>query len=753
MMRVAVEPMFDSLAVLLVIVVVLLAVPLLVHIHGDELDRRRRRLLVGLRLAAAVLLLLAVVRPTLLATDTEPAQATLAVLLDQSRSMTLSAEQGTSRWAVQLDLWRSLAPALDEMDESLDVRVLGYEAHATELSQAALRALSADDMPEGTATDLAAALEGGLRAAAGQPLAGVILIGDGVHHPRRDHQGDAATRAADPQSAARTLASLDVPLWTIPVGPPGDLDQVRDVSVEELPESFGVFAGNEFTVDFVIRSRALQGVELPVRVWLVDETDQQSRQEVAIRRVTPAATPDATAMSIPVVVDEPGSYRLEVAVAPQDGETLTTNNAQFAFLDVRPGGGRILYLEGKPRPEQTFLRRSLRRFPDLELNYRWLAESGAASWPIDLGSVLDVGSHDIYIIGDLPAAAFGDEQLERLAEAVDAGSGLILLGGLSALDAGGYDGSPLAPVIPVQLGNASDQVDGPIVPRLTGPHPITTLDPSDQSLRAQQAAWEGLPPLLGANRLGPPRVAPGVRVLLETADEDPLLVIGEYGGGRVAAFAGDTTWRWWRQGEDHAHRRFWRQLMLWLIDRDDDDAAQLLVELDQRRVRPGDTVGWHVSWSGGQQRLPEVQVGSADGQWRSLDPDVADVEASRLTGTLPELEPGFYRLQASIAAAEVSHEQTFQVIDDDRELAHAYADSTYMAQLSAQTAASGGRSYLPGQIDELIQRIRELRRTSSAPVVRKYRLGDGPASAWPLLAGIVGLLTAEWLLRRRWGLV
>jgi len=785
---IALDPIFESWPLLVGMAIVLLGVPFLVRIHGDEVNDSRRRILIALRLASAVLLLLCALRPALLTTDSQPSRATLAVLLDSSRSMTLpadgNADGAKTRWQVQQQMWQTLAPALGELDESLDLRVLAYSDRANEVSPTELDSAADDSSqinPDGNATDLAAALSAALRTAAGQPLAGVVLMGDGVHNPPRSNRGssvDASTAAnnadqptaptssGDPQNVARTLAALDVPIWTIPIGPPGDADQIRDVEVDELTESLSVFAGNDFDLDFVVRSRALVSVEVPVKVWLTNEEDPQQREVVAIRRVTAERATDSRAVKITMTAPQPGSYRIEVAADRQDGETFLANNSQFAFVDVRSGGGRVLYLEGQPRPEQTFIRRSLRRFPDLEITYRWIAQDTSAQWPIDLGDLLKPGKFDVYIIGDLPASAIGEKQWEAVAKSVDGGTGLAAIGGLQAFDAGGYGSSPLARVLPIQMGNQAagqSQISGDIKSKLTVVHPITSLSASDSSLAAQQTAWDKLPPLVGANRLGQPRVAPGISVLLQTPEESPLLVVGEYGGGRVAAFGGDSTWRWWRRGDDESHRRFWRQMILWLLNRDDDSAVDIAIDLSQRRFETGNQPSWRITHSATNDAKLNVQVVAADGSVTEIPSESIVKEATAsgvegeartaLQGVIPTLPAGIYRLRATLQASDQSAEKTFQVLDNDRELARPFADLTYMNQLSAQTTASGGASYMPSQIQELIERIAELRRTSSSPVVQKHRLGDTAITAWPLFLAILLLISTEWILRRKWGLV
>ena len=57
----------------------------------------------------------------------------------------------------------------------------------------------------------------------------------------------------------------------------------------------------------------------------------------------------------------------------------------------------------------------------------------------------------------------------------------------------------------------------------------------------------------------------------------PLLVAGQSGDGRVLAFAGDSTWRWQMGGFGEAHRRFWRQGVLWLAKKDEQTEGRVWI--------------------------------------------------------------------------------------------------------------------------------------------------------------------------------
>jgi uncharacterized membrane protein len=754
MMSFTFEPIFQSWIALITLSTVIVAIPWLVPVEGRALTSTQRLRLQLLRTTTAIVLLLSVFRPSIVRTDSLPTEATLAVLLDRSRSMTLPGDSNRNRTEIQNEAFAKLLPAIESLSESLQLKTLVYQSAASELLIDDQTSLQLSQSPDGNATDIAKALEAAIQSSTGKPLAGVILMGDGVEvlPPSDSKQG----RSVDPQSSARTLASLDVPLWTVAIGPPGDLNQVRDVEVSELAESLALFSGNEAKVDFVIRTRALAGKAFSATVRMIREDDVSKSSELAIRSVTPDASEQSIAMSIPIIAPEPGRYRMEVRVEPQEGETLLSNNSQVAFVDVRKGGGRVLYLEGQPRLEQSLLLQSLRRFPDLQVTYRWIAADTKPKWPIDLGFAQNPNAFDVVIIGDLPAEAVGLAQWEVIAKRVSDGAALLMIGGLETFAKGNYASSPLAALLPVKLDASLKDWEGDLQMVAPQSHPVTSLSPSNR-WEDQVSVWESLPSLIGANRFADLRVAPGIEVLLETTEGEPLLVVGEYGAGRVATFAGDSTWRWVRQGKSAEHRRFWRQMLLWLLNRDTDVSDSLNIKLSRRRADLGQSIDYVVTSGKEGQKAPLLFIVGEDNLATPLQPQVVvpatRVDGASVEGSITNLKPGMYRLRTVMEGNEAGEvEQSFQIVDQDAELRQPFADHTYLSQLASQTANSGGAMFLPDSIDELIDLITQLRRNAESPVVQKYRLGDTPTSAWPLFIVLSGLLGTEWYLRRRWGL-
>jgi hypothetical protein len=95
----------------------------------------------------------------------------------------------------------------------------------------------------------------------------------------------------------------------------------------------------------------------------------------------------------------------------------------------------------------------------------------------------------------------------------------------------------------------------------------------------------------------------------------------------------------------------------------------------------------------------------------------------------------------------------FMVFDRDVELSMSAADHDQLARLAAMTQEFGGRVVAPEQVSSLLEDIRDRPPEMEIEVQTKWQLADTAGDAWALLLLFVALLTAEWFLRKKWGLV
>lgn len=725
---------------------------------------RRRTILVALRGVVIFLMLIAMLRPAHLRSTSKSQTAVLVVLLDMSRSMQLpNATEGQSRWEAQAEAIRSAQKALAALAEDLEVKVYAYDSQLKSLTLDN-GVLSLPERADGDQTDIGGALYEAMRRELGKRLAGVILLGDG------------SQTAFDPQlevmEAGRELQRADYPLWTIAFGPSGDAAQSRDIAVENLPEQYTVFVKNELLVRAQLRVRGFVNKEIPVELVVTDS--RGTPRNVATRQVRTDRDGEQLQLEVPYVPPEPGQYKLTLRVPQQPGELVAKNNELSAFLTVLEGGLNVALLVGAYRLEERAIERSINDSPDIQVDVFDARDYGVRDrWPVQLAdNWLDPGV-DAYILGEFDAAALGETQLTALREAVAKGKGLIVLGGNQSFGPGGYKGTPLEEVLPIRLARFEKQdldkpqrtdvfwEDDPADPNdlraiPVVPHPITTLAAADKN----EAMWRRLPELKNRiHKFTGISETPGVRVLLETPNQAPVLVAGDYVRGRVLAFAGDSTYRWRSQGFEAQHKRFWRQVILWLVRREDLEQHDVWVKLPQRRFNPGSRVPFTAgAKSATGDPLPaailKVELTGPDGKQRPLD--LADTGDER-SGAIEALkDPGDYLLVVTatnegkpIGMARAA----FQVLDQDIELGNPAADPDQLTRLANLTAEAGGKAIAAEELPALLQKIKQKPPELEMQLQTKWQLADTWWDAWLFFLCVVGLLTGEWVLRKRWGLV
>ncbi len=93
------------------------------------------------------------------------------------------------------------------------------------------------------------------------------------------------------------------------------------------------------------------------------------------------------------------------------------------------------------------------------------------------------------------------------------------------------------------------------------------------------------------------------------------------------------------------------------------------------------------------------------------------------------------------------------VFDRDIELSNPAADHDQLARLAAVTQEFGGRLIAPEQVPALFEQLRDQPPEMDIEIQTKWQLADAPRDAWGLLLLLVSLLTVEWALRKKWGMV
>lgn len=712
---------------------------------------RRKAVSFGLRALALVLLVLPLMEPVLITPDVVPDENFVAVVVDGSASMAIpDGPEGATRLAIAQDLLDGENGLLTELGGVFKLRTYGFSDRAT-------RADSVYGLaPEGTATNLSAALGRVMADFRGTPLAGIVLVTDG---------GDTSTDV--PLNQAEELARRDIPLHIIGVGQEAFAAD-REVIAATVAKGIEETTGAE--VDVKVRSWQAEPSPVTLRLFrgeqeVLTET-RRLKGDGRIDQFTLFYEPDAPGADV---------YTLRLDAA---GEELhTANNALDLLIDTQRDSLGVLFFEGGLSPEFKFIKRALEDDPVID--FTSVARTGTGKLyrqgvraAGDLAGGFPASDSALYrykavVLGDIESSTFTLEQLAQLERFVRVrGGGLLMLGGRQSFAEGGYTNTPVADALPVAIDparrtvlppsferpGAEDEEEGfRFLPTAVGlENPILKLSPDpDQNRRL----WSEMPGLQSLNFVG--TVKPGAAVLAEKPEDDfgpsePLLAVHRYGRGRAAALPTSSTWRWQLDldAEDTRHERFWRQLTRWLVASAPD---RVTLDAGPDRLAPSTEAPLTVRvYDAGYRPVTDASVAAviADptGERRTLSFQADLTEDGAYTASFVPQATGIYTMLVDAEAggeAIGTQEHRILVQPSNQEVVDATLKRAFLQRLAE---AAGGVYYDTGALDALPEALRN-RRTSTS-VYRADYLWDVPL----LLLLALLLLGTEWALRRRWGL-
>ncbi len=689
----------------------------------------RTGLLEALRLLCTLLVVALLWKPEWRTVIHPESQPVVAVLRDDSRSMTtvdaLLAGGGRDEVVARRD-WVERALAGDwvatlEQDGANKVLLRSFD---TPPEDPAARALAG--------TDLGAPIEELL---AGEPnLRALILLSDGDHNS-----------GPPPIAAAQKLRVRGVPLFAVPVGSQRRLPDLELLSV--TAPTYGII-GENVQIPFTIRSSLDREVRTTVR--LRDDQGRERSKDIVI-------APDApTYDAILWRLENQGTITLELSLPPAEGELVESNNRRRFTITGKPESIRALVIETVPRWEYRFLRNALARDPGVDVDCLLLHPQLGKGDGADYIQAFperpeDLARYDVVFLGDvgIGAGQLTAAQADLLKGLVEnQASGIVFLPGPRGNQAS-LAGTPLGDLVPVILDDSQptgvhDTIQSPLQLTTEGRGSLLTMlaDTEEEN----PIVWRSLPgfywhaPVVKAKG--------GTEVLAVHANRRnrfgrlPLIVTGTAGNGKVLFMGIDSAWRWRRGVEDRYHYRFWGQVARWMSYQRNMAAGQRVrLYFAPDRPVPGDVVTLHANAfdrNGAplQQGSVTVDLTAPDGSLRQLVLDQNQSAWGAFSGRFRIDLPGEWKLTASVGDGPADRVET-TLLAQGVELEQPGAPARPEV-LDEMARLSRGRVVPPDRFAELLREVRSL----PAPRPLESRLPLW--SQWATVAALVALLATFW---------
>jgi uncharacterized membrane protein len=701
----------------------------------------RAWLIWGMQSALVALILSLLWQPAVVVGELNSQQNIIAVIVDDSRSMSIDDSSGKTREAAALAaLGGGVLAGLQKRFQTRIYRLGSSLTRADSLQAVA---------PVEGSTHIGSGLAQFAAETSDLPIGAVLLLTDGAENTAG--LGGSSISV----NALQALRNRRLPVHVIGFGkedPTHDLE-IEDVGVAAQAATNARLAS---TISLVQHGYAGQKATLVVR---------DGQLTLAEREIKLA--PDGQIQTEPLYfpAGAAGAKSLTFAVQPLAGEENALNNAVTRPILVSDAKRRILYVEGEPRWEYKFIRRAEDDDPTVQITSMVRTSENkiyrqGISDPSELADGFPIRPEDLFrysgiIMGSVTADYFTPLQQELLREFVDRrGGGILFLGGRASLSDGGWAASSLNDLLPTFLPSGKNSFHrDPANVELTEEginSPITRLTDDPQ---ANAVLWKKLTYLADYQDPGSPK--PGAVVLADMIvglRKLPLLVTQHYGHGRTAILATGGTWRWQMSEPlgDPSHDLFWQQLLRWLVAESpgpvaasvssrqlmDEGRVQLSAEVRDLQFQPAPDahVTAHIAGPGGIN-------------------DFIDLTPSQESPGLYQTDwtadkPGPYLAEVTAESAGNqplgSDVLTFQREDGVAENFHSEQNRRLLEQLAS---ATGGRYWNSSDLKNL---PRDISYSDAGISVRSTKeLWDMPIVFLLLL----GLPIAEWLLRRKWGVV
>lgn len=728
--------------------------------------------LIALRFIAIAILLCCLLAPVIIEKKDVTPPTHLSILVDTSRSMQLEDNYDGQTEESRMEQVNNLF--FDESSQFIQNLKDDYKVHLYSFDSVLQEGSIGIEAfkSEGTLTNISSAITETVQKWRGQPNAGIIIITDGAHNAS--------------ELSVEDISALNTPIYAIGVGSPQPPKDILIQNVDVLPIAY---TGHETVIQIYVVQTGYSNESIRVSLRevetnrLVDAsilnfTEENVEQSVALNghRLIKGTQ---HLVELKLTPQTEGNFQYKVELPTLEGELTDTNNEKTFTLKVVKAKLNVLYFEGRPRWEYTFLKRTLERDPDIEATFTMLTKKVHSEsllkrtdgyYPQDKTTQEhrfpetrdELFKYDVLILGDLTAEHINSAQEQAIVDFVEQrGKAVIVLPSHNALGVDGIRTTKLARILPIQIpSNGCLEQEGEFSLKLTQTgmfHPILQLT---DTIERNTEMWQNLPALSHAYRRFQLRA--GATTLISKQSGEPILIFQRVGLGKSLLFAAEGIWNWHFGVNSYkgtlyqtVYPRFWAQTLRWMAQQTDENRIYLTTS--SPTYAQGDFVTINIraySLTMQPQADADIQltVTTPNGLTYPLKTHTESTGtqtgiAGNYTAQLKVEEKGTYKIRAVGQLGNISlgdDEIDIFVHPQLIELEAPQLNESLLMELSEKT---GGVYVNIEDAQNLHHKIN---------VVQDPVFVDTERDLWAhpfILITVVGLLGAEWFLRKRIGLI
>ncbi|UCE05727.1 MAG: hypothetical protein JSW07_19375 [bacterium] len=685
-----------------------------------------KRVLTILRIVSLVIMLFILFEPILSLSWNRTEKPIIAVLLDNSASMSLTDDgdirSDKAKKVLNSDLIQKIAK-----DKEVEFYQFSDRLYPLSVMQFDSVKFNHDG------TDITEALKTLKEKNIDRYFKGVILVTDGINN-----LGD---------NPVRYVEDFDTPLFPIAIG---KAIEQKDVIIWKITSNQVTYANNKVPVDVTVQSFGYPGQKMEVQLLkdseLLDSKNIEVGKDINETKVRLHFTPN-----------EPGFQKYHVQIPVLEDELTAMNNQKNFYTKVLKSKMKILFIAGSPDPDFKFIKKHLEADPNIEVDY-WVVRKNQqfyqGNFPNDLNKLKQ---YDCIILQNFPGRNSSFYVMNTLKNVLESSQTPLLFVAGNGIN---YQAlTQLKNFLPISAPfYESNEIL--VIPRLTAHgliHPVTRI--VDNEFENQQK-WRDIPPIyLSMQRT---QLYPGSETLIEVDPDQtlirglkhpiPIAITKKMGQHKSMAILVYGIWRWdllmWGIGKSNdVFSKFLSNSVRWLITKE--DSKLLRIYPDQEIYRNGQQVTFtgevyyedYRPMDGAEVKL---KVRSKQKAYEIL---LNGVGEGKYEGALQALQGGDYSYVATATYnnREIGKDQgQFSVENFKLEFFQTKMNATLLQQLALKT---NGRFFNDNTFSSLDTLLRfPPRRTLESIEMQLW-------NKLVLLIAAIILLSIEWFIRKRSGML
>ncbi len=688
----------------------------------------RKSILITLRSLALALFILALFEPILSFVKSSIDTPKIALLLDNSQSMTITDKSGNRKEGFHSALDNSKVLSLGD-----EVRMASFQEDMSEIDRERIDSMKFN----GQVTDISRAIRWTAEQSENANLRAGLMITDGAFNA-----------GANPLYDAELLGK---PLYIIGIG---DSTEPKDIAIQTIITNDLTYLESSVPINVNIKANGFTDDDATAtKLILSDNGAPIAEQTLVLRKEQQAYS---------AVFDyhpkTEGIHKLTASITPREGELTTKNNSLSEFITVLKQKRRVALFAGAPSSDVSFIRAILSNEKGAEIK-PFIQKQGADYYD-EAPTAQSLHDAELIVLIGFPISSTSAASLQLIAQECERGKPLLLV---ASLQTDYTKLKQLEQYLPFTIISSRPQefmVFADVQPKSLS-NPIMKIKGTDEDA----SIWNQLPPIFRTETFV--KIKPESEVLSTikvnaTPLNESLVSSREFQGKKSIAVLGYGLYRWKLLGEAAEISKgrtdapdvltaFLQNSTRWLTTTDNQKTVR--IKSTKKLYASGEKIEFI-----GQiydQTLAPVEnadvIVKISGGKTPREVHLTPLTNGRYSGQVDGLAEGDYAFTGSVSVGQKPYGTDigrFSVGDIALEFQNVRMNSELLRQIAERT---GGKFYTPATASAFLEDLKKQPTFSPRTITQKseFALWNLP---WLLAAGLLCFAT-EWFIRKRAGMV